>query len=314
MKKISGSWFEFQHCGWWEARDWNPRFLYFKPKHWEALLEEMAEIGLEYLVLMHSALNSKTFYRSVHFESFPMATDEPMEVMFQAADRLGMKIFVGNDFFGEWRYADRMFFDREVARRREIAMEEIAERFAHHPSFYGWYWPNELDIYPYYDDVFLRYVKENNALNAKFTPGKKTLIAPYGTFHLKVDEHFLRNLEELDVDVVAYQDEIGVKKANVEWTPLYFERLKAAHDKVGRSALWADMEIFEFEGTVYRSALYGADFSRVRRQLEGIAPFVEKVLIYQYPGLMSKPGSKAFTPNSVAEKLYDEYVKYLQGI
>ena len=75
-----------------------------------------------------------------------------------------------------------------------------------------------------------------------------------------------------------------------------------------------NVEIFEFEGTVYRSALYGADFSRVRRQLEGIAPFVEKVLIYQYPGLMSKPGSKAFTPNSAAEKLYDEYVKYLQGI
>ena len=69
-----------------------------------------------------------------------------------------------------------------------------------------------------------------------------------------------------------------------------------------------------YDYLVVGSGLYGADFSRVRRQLEGIAPFVEKVLIYQYPGLMSKPGSKAFTPNSVAEKLYDEYVKYLQGI
>ena len=40
----------------------------------------------------------------------------------------------------------------------------------------------------------------------------------------------------------------------------FFEKLKIAHDKAGRSQLWADIELFDFEGIVYNSALIPADF------------------------------------------------------
>ncbi|MDD4817872.1 MAG: hypothetical protein PHI85_07875 [Victivallaceae bacterium] len=140
--------------------------------------------------------------------------------------------------------------------------------------------------------------------------GKKSLIAPYGTFHLVADDNFCRQLDRMNVDFVAYQDEIGVRKANVEWTPVYFERLKTCHDKVGKAKLWADMEVFQFEGPIYKTPLHSAPIERVIRQLEGISPFVERVLIYQYPGLMSKPGTIAEVKTPGATKLYTDYKAY----
>ncbi len=307
---ISGSWFEFQHNGAQEAPNWNPQLLSFNKDQWKALLSDMAGIGMEYLVLMGSALDEKTFYKSRHFESYPTATPDPMSVMFDAADELGLKIFVSNDFYGSWMYPEKMFFDPEPRRKREIAMAEMIERFGNHPSFYGWYWPNELDIFPNYHNNFVDYVNNCQAFADSLMAGKKSLIAPYGTFHLVADDNFCRQLDRMNVDFVAYQDEIGVRKANVEWTPVYFERLKTCHDKVGKAKLWADMEVFQFEGPIYKTPLHSAPIERVIRQLEGISPFVERVLIYQYPGLMSKPGTIARVNTPGATKLYTDYKAY----
>ncbi|MEA4862572.1 MAG: DUF4434 domain-containing protein [Victivallaceae bacterium] len=310
---ISGSWFEFQHNGGQEAPNWNPYFRDFTPAQWEALLSDMAGIGMEYIVLMGSALDNKTFYKSRHFESYPLATEDPMQVMFDAADKLGIRIFVSNDFYGSWMYPEKMFFDPEVRQRRELAMAEIVERFGHHKSFYGWYWPNELDIYPNYSELFIEYCRNCKRFADSLLAGKKALIAPYGTFHLFVDDKFLDQLDRLEVDFVAYQDEIGVRKANIEWTPFYFERLKQAHDKVGKAELWADMEVFQFEGPIYKTPLHPAPIERILKQLEGISPFVERVLIYQYPGLMSKPGTIARHATPEATRLYSEYNAYREA-
>ena len=96
------------------------------------------------------------------------------------------------------------------------------------------------------------------------------------------------------MDIIAYQDEIGVRKSKVEETPAFYEGLRKAHDRVHDVALWADMEIFEFEGTVYRSALLPASFDRVKRQIEALSPYVDTILVYQYQGMMNKPGSIIF--------------------
>ncbi len=310
---ITGSWFEFQHNGVAEGTNWNPYFKDFTAEQWEALLTDMAGIGMEYIVLMGSAIHGETFYKSKTFKSFDMATEDPMQVMFNVADKLDLKIFVSNDFYGNWLYPEIMFFDKEVTAKREIAMAEIVERFGHHKSFYGWYWPNELDIFPNYHDTFITYVSNCKNFADSLLAGKKSLIAPYGTFHLVTDDAFCRQLERLDVDYIAYQDEIGVRKANVEWTPKYFEALRKAHDKVGRSALWADVEVFEFEGPIYTTPLHPAPIQRVIRQIEGIAPYVDRILIYQYPGIMSKPGTKARIGTPEATRLYTEYNSYRES-
>ena len=72
------------------------------------------------------------------------------------------------------------------------------------------------------------------------------LIAPYGTKSVRADEEYVRKLEQLDIDIIAYQDEVGVKKTRAGYAGKYFEELCLAHKKAGRAKIWADMEIFGF--------------------------------------------------------------------
>ena len=50
---------------------------------------------------------------------------------------------------------------------------------------------------------------------------------------------------------------------------------------------------------------------RIQQQLEAVGPQVDTVLFYQYQGLMSKPGSKAHAGHPDAEKLYRDYLRWL---
>ena len=78
-----------------------------------------------------------------------------------------------------------------------------------------------------------------------------------------------------------------------DWKILPVENLSKAHQKAGRSRIWADMELFYFEQTTHGSLL-PADFNnRIIHQMEAISPFVDKILVYQYLGIMNKPQSKA---------------------
>ena len=45
------------------------------------------------------------------------------------------------------------------------------------------------------------------------------------------DDKFVGQLDELDVDIVAYQDEIGVQKTEVHEIPRIYEGLRRAHDR-----------------------------------------------------------------------------------
>jgi len=87
------------------------------------------------------------------------------------------------------------------------------------------------------------------------------------------------------------------------------------HKKSGRSELWADVEVFRFEGKVYQSALLPAPPEQVIKQLEAVTPFVEKILIYQYTGLINKPGTNVIAGHPDSLKLYKQLVKhhYLEG-
>jgi hypothetical protein len=200
--------------------------------------------------------------------------------------------------------------DKDVQNLRIKAMNEIAEKYAHHKSFYGWYYPNETGINGHFDDSFINYVNSSSAEAAKLTPKAKTLIAPYGTRNVKAGEQYVRQIEQLDVDFIAYQDEIGVEKTKVEESAGFFENLYKLHKKAAKSRLWADVEVFRFEGKVYQSALLPAPPERVIQQLEAVSPFVEKIFIYQYMGMMNKPGSQAFAGHPDSVELYNQLANH----
>ena len=312
VKPIIGSWFEFKHHSDVEGTYWNPAFASFSDEQWKALIKDISSLGMEYLVLLSVADNGKTLYPSKLQPMYDMASPDPLEAVMSAADECGIKFFISNDFWADYRDVSKMMTNKDVAILRAKGMEEVAEKYGHHKSFYGWHFPNESGLYRTIDETTITYVNDCSRMARELIPHSVNLIAPYGTKSIRLDDQYVRQLERLDVDIVAYQDEVGVRKAKAGTAGKYYEGLYRVHAKAGRSRLWADLEVFDFEGDVYRSPLIPSSFERIHAQLEDISPFVDNILIYQYCGLMSKPGSIASINQVRAEKLYTDYANWLK--
>jgi hypothetical protein len=307
---IVGSWFEFQHQNKIEGKYWDNQLKNLTCNKWELKIKEMADIGLRYLVILDVAYKGMSFYSSKYLLKFNLNCKNPLELLLNAADKYGIKVFVSNGFFGNWRKPIRVMHSRDVRKLRMKAMAEIVESYGHHKSFYGWYFPNETGINGYYKEFYIDFVNKASAEVAKLMPQAKTLIAPYGTRTVKADAKFVKQLESLNVDYVAYQDEVGVRKSTPEETAGYFKKLSYLHKKAGRSKLWADIEMFTFEGKRYQSPLIPGPAERVVKQLKSAAPHVDNILIYEYNGLINNPDTKVYLghPNNGSTELFSALV------
>ncbi|MBR5437343.1 MAG: DUF4434 domain-containing protein [Clostridia bacterium] len=310
-RRIDGTFFEFRHHNTPEGKYWNPALEKFTAEQWKSKIREISAVGMEYVVVMATALYDRCYFRSSVFPFADIPCEDPMEAILSEADECNVKVFIGNGFYGNWQKAGENIRSKEVIDRSFRAMDELTELYGHHKSFYGWYFPDETCIILRFSKDFMKYVNLCTARCREITPEKKTLIAPYGTNLALANDYFVRSLTSMDVDFIAYQDEVGVRKTKVDRTKRIFERLRKAHDKAGRAELWADIELFNFEGMVYKSALIPAPFERIQKQIENVAPYADKILSYQYLGIMNPSDSDAFAGHPDSVKLYEDYKKYI---
>lgn len=309
VKPIRGSWFEFQHHATVEGVDWNPALVQFSAEQWDQKIREIADAGLEYLVLMATAVYYRSFYDSQIYPKWKLACADPLEAVLAAADKYKVKFFIGAGFYGNWE-SDRVIEDPVATRQRLQSLGELVKLYGHHRSFYGWYWPDEAFIDKHYSPAFIAYVNRLSHEARQLRREAPIMIAPYGTRVAVPDDEYVRQLDSMDVDIVAYQDEVGVRKSKVTETSAFYEGLRKAHDRAQKAKIWADLEIFEFESEVYNSALMPAAFDRIHRQLQAVSPWVDQILVYQYLGLMNRPGSTAFAGSPQSAQLYSDYMSW----
>ena len=299
MTHIDGTWFEFYHHSQVEGTYWNPACRAFTEDQWREKLTEIRDLGMEYVVLMCTSLcysdRGESYFPGGPFP-FPeeMACKDPMGVLFRQCDALGLKLFVSCGFYGDWTRARDNMVSPQVRQRAYGAMEELYALYGGHSSFYGWYLPDEIGIDGHFPEFFLDYVNAYRAKIRTLTPHKPLLIAPYGVARITADEAYAGQLSRLDCDFIAYQDGVGIQNGGADKTGEYFRRLRRAHDLAGGPALWADVELFRFEGAPYRSPLLPASPDRVAEQLAAVGPYVDKILVYQYQGMVNRPGSSAY--------------------
>ncbi len=314
MKPITGAWFEFKHHNLAEGQFYNGTLRSFTAEQWAAMVRDMRAMGMDTLVLTCSSLvyreESESYAPVDVFPPAAMACENPMDVMMDTAEETGMNVFLSAGFYGFWEDSVGNMKSREVEKRAFRACEEMYSRYADCPSFRGWYLPDETEAGPYFSPVFLDYVARYAAFFRQLDAEKPILIAPYGTNKIVPDDTFVRQLEGMDVDYIAYQDEVGVQKSRPEDTADYYRGLRQAHDRAGRSKLWADIEMFDFTGTVYHSALAPAPMERIAKQIAYVSPYVDKILCYAFPGLLARPDSLACYPGRAQEKLYTDYLAW----
>src|SRR5579871_121489 len=211
----------------------------------------MAALGLEYIVIMSSALDDKAFYPSGFMPRHELACEDPIAAVLESAQAHGLKVFVSAGFYGHTT-EETSEADDYLDWHRKLAAELYA-RYGGYSAFYGWYVPNEAEINDHYSDGFMRFMADFAPYLRSLDPGKRVLIAPYGTRKVVEDDEFVAQLRALGtagVDFIAYQDEVGVRKTQVDELDAIYARLRRLHDRAAAGghtapALWADTEIFE---------------------------------------------------------------------
>ena len=310
MKKINGTFFEFYHHNKIGGQYWNEQCREFTEEQWEAKVDEIAALGMKYIVLMESALvyedSAESYFETDIYPHAPMKTKNPISALMRAAQRNGLKVFMSCGFYGIWHHTRENITSPAVRERAFKAMKQLYDLYGDNEAFYGWYLPDETEIHSCFDEDFITFVNEYAEYGKSFNKDLKILIAPFGTRFAKADEHYVEQLKRLNCDIIAYQDEVGVEKATPEQTREYFKNLYAAHKAAGRSAIWADMETFMCEGRVYHSPVVGADAERVRQQMESISDYVDEIIIYMYQGTMNPPDTKALCGHPDTVKLYKD--------
>ena len=320
IKRINGSWLDFHDLGIPHGKYFNPMIHGVSTEQWRSKIQEMHELKMKSIVIIATAeFDGKDkhacYYNSAHYEkSTELACDDPIEVVLDECDKLNMRVFVSVGFYSNWWHTFENMTNEEAFVRAFKAIDELHAIYGHHKSFYGWYFPDESEISYYMDEEFItycnRYAQKVHSLN----PNYKTLIAPYGTCKLKAADHYVSQLKRPDVDFVAYQDEVGVKKTTEDKTASFYKALKEAHDKANRSKLWSDVETFTFEDDVYKSALLPSNIKRLKKQLEAVSPYVDEILIFEYQGMFNKPGTIAFCGHPDSIDYYKDYKKLLDEI
>ena len=287
------------------------------PLMWTAKIAEMKNMGMEYLIFMSVANEEKAYYPSTLMDwRYPADRQSPVDAIMDAAAEHGMKVFMST---GWAKDQDDNLRDPAIKGRQIEMMEELAGLYGDHQAFYGWYLPVEDCFGPVLTDYAVEAVNALTARARELTPAAKILISPYGIFNSDFhDPRYEEQLSRLEVDIIAYQDEVGCVRERYPLTNLRsnWKKLRAIHDKTGVD-MWANCETFAWErGTNDRtSALVPAPFPRLLSQLaaatEGGA---ERIVSFIMCGLFDDPASEyPLGQPEWSAKAYEDYMTWLSG-
>lgn len=325
-RNIDGAWVEFYHWSEQEAKLWNSDIRKLTDEQWKEQVRGMHEIGMN-IAVVEETFRNQVYYRKhdipksgyqgkAYYPSrlFPgrmdIAAKDPVEAVLSQADELNMHVFLG---VGLYAWFD--FTPESLAWHKNVAAE-LWERYGHHPSFYGWYiaeeTPGFLHVYgedtpeqiAQYRKEIVEFFKGFREFTHRFAPQKPIMLAP--------NCHFMAQAESAWRELVHYCDIVcpfgfhRMPQGDVsgEEVSAWFQKLC---DEEG-GHLWMDMEVFLFgsEGELYPRPIGGLIDDLLR------FPIFEKILCYQFPGLMNAPQASAKPGGDATVKLFEDYRKFYQ--
>lgn len=320
---ITGSWMSIVHWSDVEAKYWQDEIRAFTDDDWRALVRDMNSIGMDTLVIQEVVRNQmyagkhdierqgyhgQAFYPSkLHRNRMDMTAVNPIEAILSQADALDMKVFPGVGLYAWFDFTQPSLL-------WHIALaKELWEMYGHHKSFYGWYISEETfgnlgntvgareDIVKFFRQ-FRRFAKE-------ITPDKPIMLAPNCHDIKSALDYWPKLLENLDI--LCPFGFHRMPKGDISGTDAA-KLLKTLCDE-NNCRLWLDMEVFLFENDKELSALYPRDIEGIISDLKKFDVF-EKILCYQYPGLMNAPWALRQPGGTRTVKLFDDYKKYYDSV
>jgi hypothetical protein len=270
---------------------------------WSSLLNDMKEAGLDYLIVQWSAYDRSNFAAGA--EDSPGAPPSPLDRVLQAADQAKLGIYVGlvqdSDFWSRIKLdpaSVEVYLQQLRLRQTELA-EQLAPRLREHRSVRGWFITEEIDDMSWRDpahrEPLFRHLGLLSDRLDKLLPARK--IALSGFSNAAVDPlafggfwgSLLKSAPA--IDVVLFQDGVGVNKLRPPEVPIYLKTLSESVRSAGKE-LWTVVEIFQQTGGMQagnqRFTAEPAPIERINRQMELAGPYSSSLVAFSIPEYMNR--------------------------
>lgn len=320
IQQIDGAFLGFYHWSEAEGKYWNADLKKMTDAQWGELMEAQNNLGMNIIVVQEVYRNPEAYahkhnieqegYKGIpyyHSNLYPgkvdIAADDPLEAVMAKADKTGMNVFVG---LGMYAWFD--FSKGSLEWHKKLA-DELWEKYGHHPSFYGWYVSEEQDggLGTAEDrENIVIFFKEIKDYVRKFAPDKPVMLATNSHNLRGAEDTYKQLLKHLDILCpFGFQRMLPTDLTGEEAAA----KLQQLCDEAG-SHLWMDMEMFNF---AEENALVPKSFEEIMGDLKQFRNF-EKIICYQYPGLLNSPEMSIKPGGEVTVELYLNYKNYYDSL
>ena len=292
---------------------------------WRRLFERFRALGLTTVIVQWTLEGQTAYYPTA---AHATVARPPLPIVMKLAEEAGIDVLVGlahDPAFHEPGFWSRVERDPAAIshylatwRARSAAVAaELAPELLKHRRFKGWYISEEIDdlrwrAAPARGAVTQHLQLLSDRLHA-LAPGRTVAVSTYSSAHMTpgaFGELWRELLDGAAVDLVLFQDGIGVKHLALDALPSYLEAMKRTVTARGRG-LWVVTEVFTqldpgVDPDDFRAE--PAPFDRVRRQLETARRFAPVAVAFGIPEYMNPDAGER------PRALYDAYRDWLDPL
>lgn len=326
--KIDGAWFSIVHWSETEGRYMNRDLERLSDSDWRLQVRGLQWLSMNVIVIEEVFRNTAyPFKHNMERDGYPgrayynsklypgrmkIAARDPIGSILDEADRRGIHVFLG---VGMYAFFD--FSPGALAWHKQVAME-LWRMYGHHPSFYGWYVSAEIcgNLLPCVAMApeqarqsraqLARFFREFRAHCRTLAPDRPVMLSPNSHHMPQAEAGWRKLLSALDIVCPFGFHRQPKGDLSGEQAAAWLQKLC---DDTG-AHLWLDLEAFDFEkgtGALVPRGVDGliSDLVRFRN--------FEKVLCFEYTGILNEPGVKHPPGGGGTVKLWQDYQNYLDN-
>ncbi|WP_416175692.1 DUF4434 domain-containing protein [Clostridium sp.] len=302
---LSGTFIQIDMAQNWNKDKWISEFTYLKRNK------------MNYVVLTGISLTDKSGTKTVYKSNIPgtqkiYGDRDELDLCLSAAEKLGIKVFLGMDFNDEWwqQSPDNENWLKDQMNRANLICDEIYEKYhsKYKNAFYGWYFPYEVDNARFNNKVQFDNLAKGINLNLDYLESKKErlpfLMSPFMNSEFGTAKEYAQNWKYFfskvnfkEGDIFCPQDSVGAGGLDVnEINPWLTALRKAVNTKKGLK-FWSNIETFDY---VNNSSI---TLDKLVKRMEIESPCVDKMISFSY--------SHYYSPNNINSGFNDAYYTYV---
>ncbi|KJU82772.1 conserved hypothetical protein, secreted [Candidatus Magnetobacterium bavaricum] len=210
----------------------------YSRQQWKELFDYMTTLDIKYIIIQWTVYGEMNYLKT---PDFTIKHRKSIEYILEETSNRNIKVFLGlysDDQFWERLKAPpeivEVYLKRQYVNATKIA-DDLLPLISRYPSFWGWYISEEIDDVNWQTDykqkILCNYLHELSKHLKKIMPTAKVGISGFtnaGTDPISLKELWENIFSNSSIDILFFQDGIGVNKLTFFELPIYLDAIKKA--------------------------------------------------------------------------------------